>query len=79
MNLLGRQPKKPQMADIMAKRKKYQDLAARFLYEHTDMNKTVFRFQKSWKEADKALDTLEQEFQKRFLKKGQKKENTKKE
>ena len=42
------------------------------------MNKTVFRFQKSWKEADKALDTLEQEFQKRFLKKGQKKEDTKK-
>ncbi len=57
----------------MVKRNKYQDLVARFLYEHTNMNKTIFQFQKSWKEADKALDNLEQQFQKRFLKKEEEK------
>lgn len=53
----------------MAKRRKYQEKIARILDERTSLNRTIFTAQKSWQEADKALDTLEKQFQQKFMKK----------
>lgn len=57
----------------MAKRKRYQEKVARVLYERTNLNKTVFTMQKSWKEAEKTLEALEKQMKEK-LKKKEKKE-----
>jgi hypothetical protein len=59
----------------MAKRNKYQEMAARILYEHTDLNKTVFQLQESCREVDKTLVEFQKKLrEKPFLKKEKKKE-----
>ena len=55
----------------MAKRNQYKEKLARVLYEHTSLNKTALTMQKSWKEADKALETLKNQFQEKFTRKKQ--------
>jgi len=43
----------------MSKRKKYQDIVARMLYDHTAINTMAITIQNSWKEADAVLSSVE--------------------
>lgn len=54
----------------MAKRQRYKEKISRMLYEHTSLNKTALTMQKSWQEADKALEAIKKQFQGKSGKKG---------
>lgn len=61
----------------MAKRNKYQEMLARALYDHTDLNKTVFKLQESCREVDKTLLKFQKQLhEKPFFNKKEKKKET---